>query len=115
MAGGCVQVRIPIGEPAKSVVFAPLLVGSEVRGHISLQNLDRTNAYSESDERLLSPLASSLSVALENVRLFDETKRLLAETEQRNDGLRLVNEISDAQGRGPALAGTLGCVGLWRR
>jgi GAF domain-containing protein/CheY-like chemotaxis protein len=100
MAERGVEQRIPIGEPAKSVVFAPLLVGSEVRGHISLQNLDRTNAYGESDERLLSTLASSLSVALENARLFDETKRLLAETEQRNDGLRLVNEISDAQGRG---------------
>jgi GAF domain-containing protein/CheY-like chemotaxis protein len=100
MAERGVKARIQIGEPAKSVVFAPLLVGSEVRGHISLQNLDRADAYSESDERLLSTLASSLSVALENARLFDETKRLLAETEQRNDGLRLVNEISDAQGRG---------------
>ena len=32
--------------------------------------------------RLLTTLAASLSVALENARLFDETKRLLAETER---------------------------------
>jgi GAF domain-containing protein/DNA-binding response OmpR family regulator len=88
------------GEPAKAMLMAPLIVRESVFGRISLQNLDRANAFSEADVRLLSTVASSLSVALENARLFDETKRLLAETEQRNDGLRLVNEISDAQGRG---------------
>ena len=35
------------GEPALSVLFAPLISGDEVRGRISLQNLDRTNAFSE--------------------------------------------------------------------
>jgi GAF domain-containing protein/CheY-like chemotaxis protein len=99
------------GEPSKSVLFVPLIVGTEVRGHISLQNIDRTHAFGESDERLLSTLASSLSVALENARLFDETKRLLAETEQRNDGLRLVNEISDAQGRGLGFDAIMEMVG----
>ena len=54
------------------------------------------NAFSESDERLLSTIASSLGVALENARLFDETKHLLAETEQRNAELAVVNEISAA-------------------
>ena len=103
--------RTHIGDPAKSVLFAPLLIGSTVRGHISLQNLDRTDAYSESDERVLTTLAASLSVALENARLFDETKRLLAETKQRNDGLRLVNEISDAQGRGLDFGAIMEMVG----
>ena len=88
------------GEPAKSALMAPLILRDSVFGRISLQNLERTDAFSEADTRLLATVASSLSVALENARLFDETKRLLAETEQRNDGLRLVNEISDAQGRG---------------
>ena len=50
----------------------------------------------ESDERLLSTLATSMGVALENARLFDETKRLLAETEQRNAELAVVNEIGAA-------------------
>src|SRR6185437_8337089 len=34
------------GEPALSVLFAPLITGDAVRGRISLQNLDRTNAFS---------------------------------------------------------------------
>ncbi|MEA2549319.1 MAG: hypothetical protein QOE42_1917, partial [Chloroflexota bacterium] len=76
-------------EPAKSVLFVPLIVGSEVRGHISLQNIDHTEAFSESDERLLSTLAASLSVALENARLVGETR-------QRASELAIVNEVGQA-------------------
>ena len=43
--------------------------------------------------RLLTTLASSLSVALENARLFDETKRLLAETDQRAAELAIINSV----------------------
>jgi GAF domain-containing protein/CheY-like chemotaxis protein len=98
-------------EPSKSALYAPLILRDSVFGRISLQNVDRTGAFSEADMRLLSTVAGSLSVALENARLFDETKRLLAETEQRNDGLRLVNEISDAQGRGLDFDGIMELVG----
>src|SRR4051794_16893667 len=77
------------GEPALSVLFAPLISGDEVRGRISLQNLDRTNAFSENDVRLLTTLAASLSVALENARLVHETR-------QRNAELGLINSVQDA-------------------
>ena len=58
----------------------PLLVGDEARGAISLQNVDRENAFTDSDVRLLQTLANSMSVALENARLFDETQRRTRET-----------------------------------
>jgi GAF domain-containing protein/CheY-like chemotaxis protein len=87
------------GEPALSILTAPLMTSGKVKGRISLQNLDRTDAFSERDVRLLSTLATTLSVALENARLFDETKRLLTETEQRNAELAVINEIGDALGR----------------
>ena len=63
--------------------------GEEVRGRISLQNLDRTNAFAENDVRLLTTLAGSLSVALENARLVHETR-------QRNAELALINSVQDA-------------------
>jgi GAF domain-containing protein/CheY-like chemotaxis protein len=72
------------GEPALSVVYAPLVVGDEARGVISLQNLDREQAFSDADVRLLSTLAASLSVALENARLIDETRRRVAELDTVN-------------------------------
>ena len=83
------------GEPAMSSLFAPLMVAGEARGVISLQNLDREHAFSESDVRLLMTLAGSLSVALENARLFDETKRLLAETDERAAELALINSVQE--------------------
>src|SRR5438046_1437373 len=84
---------IIVGEEAKSVLFAPLIVGDKARGAISLQNLDREHAFSDSDVRLLTTLAGSLSVALENARLFDQTKRLLTEADQRAAELAVVNSV----------------------
>jgi GAF domain-containing protein len=83
-------------EPTQSALWVPLAIGEQVRGAISLQNVDRENAFSESDVHLLTTLASSMSVALENARLFAETQRLLKETEQRAAELATVNTLSQA-------------------
>ena len=83
------------GEATKSTLFVPMIVGDEAKGVISLQNLDREHAFSESDVRLLQTLANSMSVALENARLFDETQRLLSETEQRNAELAIINSVQE--------------------
>ena len=79
----------------KSLVFVPLMSGDQVLGYVSLQNLDREFAFSEADVRLLSTLANSMTVALENARLFSETTRLLAVTEQRNAELAVINSVQD--------------------
>ncbi len=39
------------GEPPRSEVFAPLVVGGQATGVISLQNLDHEHAFTESDVR----------------------------------------------------------------
>src|SRR5947207_806392 len=74
------------GEQPKSCVFVPLIVGERATGVISLQNIDREHAFSDADMRLLTTLAGSLSVALENARLFEETR-------QRNAELALINDV----------------------
>ena len=84
---------MPGTNPEKSSVFVPLLVGDQVRGLINLSNMESENAFSESDVRLLQTMASSMSVALENARLFDETQRLLEETEQRAAELQIINSV----------------------
>ena len=68
-------------------MLAPMLVGGTVQGYLSIQNVDRFDAFDESDLRLLQTLASSVSVALENARLF-------AETERRAEELDTVNRVS---------------------
>ena len=87
------QSTVSQGEATLSVLFAPMIVGEKVVGRISLQNVDRTNAFSEGDVRLLSTLASSLAVALETARLFDETQRLLTETNERAAELQIINSV----------------------
>src|SRR6185437_1067552 len=79
----------------RSAIFVPLLIGEKVKRYVSLQNIDRENAFSASDVRLLETLANSMSVALENARLFDETTRLLKETEQRTAELSVINSVQE--------------------
>jgi len=67
--------QITAGPFEKSLVMVPLLVGGQARGLITILNREREHAFSESDVRLLKTLASSMSVALENARLFSETQR----------------------------------------
>lgn len=87
--------EVLIGEMAKSQIFFPLIASGKVNGIISLQNLDHEHAFSESDVSLITTLANSMSVALESARLFDETNRLLKETEQRNDELAVINSVQE--------------------
>jgi GAF domain-containing protein len=85
----------PAGEIPKSAVAIPLTLRGELRGVISLQDIDRENAFGESDMHLLQT-NNSMSVALENARLFDESQHLLKETEQRAAELAAVNTVSAA-------------------
>jgi len=90
------ELNVSAGEVPKSSVVMPLMVGDQAKGLISLQNVDCENAFSRSDVRMLATLANSMSVALENARLFDETQRLLKETEQRNAELAIINSVQGA-------------------
>jgi phosphoserine phosphatase RsbU/P len=72
---------VPGTELPKTWLGVPMLVGNEVKGIVSLQNLDRENAFSQSDINLLTTLTNSMSQSLENARLFSETQRLLSQLE----------------------------------
>ncbi len=84
------------GEMSKSYLGVPLVRGGAAVGVISLQNIDKENAFTDSDLRLLMTLASSMSVALENARLFEATNQLLAEARQHNAELAAINTVSQA-------------------
>ncbi|HOI28501.1 MAG TPA: GAF domain-containing protein [Melioribacteraceae bacterium] len=102
---------VMFGERAKSLVFVPMIAGDEVTGVISLQNLDKEDAFSDSDLRLLTTLANSMSVALENARLFDETNRLLKETEQRTAELSVINSVQEGLAKELDMHGIYNLVG----
>ncbi len=103
--------EVLIGDIPKSQMYVPMIAGNEVKGVISLQNLDHENAFTNSDVNLLTTLANSMSVALESARLFDETNRLLKETEQRNAELAVINSVQDGLVREMDIQGIYDLVG----
>ena len=95
----------------KSWLSVPFFKGNEVIGGMSLRSWERENAFTESDVRLLQTVANSMIVALENARLFDETQRLLKETEQRATELQIINNIGQTLTEGRDLNSTIQRVG----
>ena len=74
---------VPGTSLSKSLIAAPIIGGDRVLGYVNLEDLEREYAYSAADLNLLSTITAALSTALQNARLFDETQRLLKETERR--------------------------------
>jgi GAF domain-containing protein len=102
---------LPGTELPKSLLFVPLIIGDKVKSYVSLQNIDEEHAFSDADVRLLETLANSMSVALENARLFDETNRLLKETEQRTTELAVINSVQDGLAKELDMKGVYEMVG----
>ena len=71
------------------------MTGDKPIGIIAVQSY-KQNAYKQDDLRLMQTLANSMSVALENARLFDETQRLLKITEDRAAELAIINSVQTA-------------------
>jgi PAS domain S-box-containing protein len=64
-----------------SAIAAPLIVKDRPIGVIAIDTPARENAFDEDDLHLLEALASSAALAIENARLFADTRRKLAELE----------------------------------
>src|SRR5207344_1852849 len=84
---------IPGTDTSKSLLDVPIISGDRVLGSIGIENYEHENAFGDSEVRLVTTVAASMGVALENARLFDETQRLLKETEQRNAELAVINSV----------------------
>ncbi|MBP1701616.1 MAG: hypothetical protein H6Q38_723 [Chloroflexi bacterium] len=87
---------IPGTDTSQSILSVPIIGSDRMIGVIGVENYEREHAYSPADVRLLQTVAASMGVALENARLFEETQRLLKETEQRNAELAVINSIQAA-------------------
>jgi signal transduction histidine kinase/CheY-like chemotaxis protein/putative methionine-R-sulfoxide reductase with GAF domain len=102
---------LPGGVASRSQLIVPLHAGGRVHGMLSISDPDREHAFAAGDVRLLETLAGSMSAALENTRLFDETQRLLKETESRNAELAVINSIQQGLANKLDLQGVIDLVG----
>jgi len=86
-------------EPSLATAIVPIFAGERMIAVVALENHERENAFGEVEIRLLATVSAGMGVALENARLFDETQRLLKETEQRNAELAVINTIQQGISR----------------
>src|SRR5437867_266505 len=84
---------IPGTDIGHSTAIVPILGSDRVLGAIMLEDFDRENAFGEAEMRLLTTVAASMGVALENARLFDETQRLFKAEQERAAELEIINSI----------------------
>lgn len=88
---GLPRIAMDVGEDAvffdnpelpdtHSEMALPLLVSGKVIGALDVQSTER-GAFTEEDIQMLALLANQVSLAIENARLFEETRRALAESE----------------------------------
>ncbi|MEW6402978.1 MAG: GAF domain-containing protein [Chloroflexota bacterium] len=83
----------------KSAIATPLIVQDSAIGVIAIDNATRTEAFTTENLRVLTTLASSAALAIENARLFDETSRRLTELEALHTisaSLRLAQTLEEA-------------------
>jgi len=66
-----------------SMLFAPLLVGAEILGVISVQS-NTLQAYTDTDLKLLVGTAQQTAIALHNAELYHQAQLARAEAEQAN-------------------------------
>lgn len=81
----------------RSEMTLPLKIGDKIIGALDIQSVE-PSAFNEEDIRILSALANQVSLAIDNARLFEQTRRSLAEAEAlsrqyfREGWNRLTNE-----------------------
>ncbi len=71
---------VEIWPTIRSGMYVPLKIGERTIGCLSVES-ERGNAFTETDEWLITTLATQAASALENARLFEETRQRLAELE----------------------------------
>jgi len=69
----------PVGTLAKSWLGVPMLAGEKVLGVIAVQSYDQEHLYDESHLEVLSTIAAQTAVAIENIRLYEETQARVEE------------------------------------
>jgi GAF domain-containing protein/CheY-like chemotaxis protein len=73
-----------------SFVDVPIVAGDRCVGLLGLESHEREYAFGEAQVRLLTTVAGSMGLALENVRLFNETKEALDRQTAMADVLHVI-------------------------
>jgi PAS domain S-box-containing protein len=70
-----------VGEIALSWLGVPLIIGDQVLGVMAVQSYTTPGLYDEHDRDLLNAFANQTAIAIQNARMFEQTRAALAEVE----------------------------------
>jgi GAF domain-containing protein/CheY-like chemotaxis protein len=76
---------VPGTDASLSCIFVPVMVGERLIAAISIESFEREHAFDGAEVHLLSTIAASMGVALENARLLAETQRNARESSALSD------------------------------
>ena len=80
---------------SKSWIGVPLIATGQVVGVMAIQNYQQENLFSNQDLALFSTIAAQVAIALQNARLFQDTKRRAEEMATLNDlGRALTSQLN---------------------
>ncbi|HEX7441207.1 MAG TPA: GAF domain-containing protein [Caldimonas sp.] len=84
--------RIAGTDQSLATAIVPFFSVERLLGVVSLQNFEREGAFGEAEVSLLQTIVTGLGVALENVRLFDETEDALKRQTATAEILAVISE-----------------------
>jgi len=87
-------LRFPHLRPLKSLLVAPLVLGGEKLGTLSVDS-KVVQAFGADDERLLTLLSAQASTAIENARLHEDTIRRSQELREAYGAMRGMAKMKD--------------------
>ena len=82
----------------RTAISTPLVRENKAVGAIVVRR-NEVRPFTDKQVALLQTFSSQAVIAIENVRLFTETQRLLQETEQRAAELAILNSVGEAMGQ----------------
>jgi signal transduction histidine kinase len=80
----------------RSFLGVPVLQGDRILGQIYLTDKMNYHEFTEQDERVLETLAAYAAVAITNARLYETLLKRDSELCQRNEDLKLLNDVAAA-------------------
>ena len=76
-----------VGELAASWLGVPLMIGDDFLGVMAVQDYQQTAAYDEHALDILRALASQAAIAIQNARLFEESRKFRLGLERSADAV----------------------------
>ena len=91
------SLKVKTGLTVYSLVNVPVTLGDEVIGVLGADNRHQKRAFTKDDEKLLALLAEWAAIAIQNARLYADTRQLGRDMQLANEVTRLVTSTLDVE------------------